>query len=423
MISLFRTLLLLSLTLVLFHHPLSAAPSQKVLVGIDVLFTPENSALLKDKRIGLITNHTAINRQLKPTRELLKSHADTYNYTVVALFAPEHGITGLAYASESVKNEKDKDGLPIYSLHGKTRRPTKEMLKGIDLLIYDIQDVGARSYTYMTTLFYVMEEAAKLSIPVIVLDRPNPINGLVIDGPMLENKWRSMVGYINVPYCHGMTIGELAQFFNHEYQIDCKLKVIPMEGWKRHMSFKDTGLTWVPTSPNIPEATTAFYYPITGLLGELQVVNIGIGYTLPFKIVGAPWIDAEAFSKQLNQQKFPGIAFLPFYFRPFFGRFSGKDCQGVQVVVTDPTIYKPVSTQYLIIGVLKNLYPEQMKKALEAAKGHIEMFSKVNGTDKVYDIMTATGPIIWKLRGLHQTEREAFLAVREKHLIKSYATK
>ena len=199
------------------------------------------------------------------------------------------------------------------------------MLKGIDLLIYDIQDIGSRSYTFLSTLLYVMEEAAKQQIKVMVLDRPNPINGIVMDGPMLEEKWRSFLGYINVPYCHGMTIGELAQYFNGEYKIGCDLEVIPMKGWKRTMSFKDTHLPWVPTSPHVPEAETALVYPVTGILGELGIVNIGIGYTLPFKLIGAPWIQAEAFAEQLNQQQFPGVRFLPFYYRPFYGKFEGEN--------------------------------------------------------------------------------------------------
>lgn len=389
----------------------------KVKVGIDTLFLEDHSKILKGKKIGLITNHTAINRNQIPSREVIKNEASKKGYTLTALFAPEHGITGAAYQSENIKDQKDTDGIPIFSLHGKTRRPTETMLKGIDILLYDIQDIGSRSYTYISTLFYAMEEAAKKKIPVVVLDRPNPINGLVVDGPMLNEKWRSIVGYINVPYCHGMTIGELAKCFNEEYAVGCDLTVIPMTGWKRHMSFQDTGLTWIPTSPNIPEATTPFFYPMTGLLGELQIVNIGIGYTLPFKIVGAPWISGEEFTKHLNDQKFPGVAFLPFYFRPFYGRFAHENCEGCQIIVTNPKTFKPVATQYLIIGALKNLYPDQMKKALNEAKSRQEMFAKVNGTEEVYRIITEVEHIIWPLRTLHQKEREQFLETRKKYLI------
>lgn len=413
-----------SLIFVLFFNIMLTAAfvsaNPKVQVGIDLLCSEENVGLLQGKRVGLITNHTAINAQLRPTREVLKEKALCHGYTVSALFAPEHGIDGSAYSESLIQDSADPDGVPIYSLHGATRRPTKEMLKNIDLLLYDIQDIGTRSYTYITTLFYAMEEAAAHRIPVVVLDRPNPVNGVVVDGPMLEEKFRSMVGYINVPYCHGMTIGELAQFFNSEYNIGCKLTVIPMKGWKRHMSFHETGLVWIPTSPNIPDANTPFYYPMTGLLGELQLVSIGIGYTLPFKVIGAPWIDAHKFAKSLNDQKFPGVSFLPFYFRPFFGRFAREDCQGVLIVITDPRRYKPVCTQYLLMGILKTLYPQQFKQAMAHSSSRKTMFCQVNGTEEIYRILTEKGPIVWKLNSVHQKEREAFLKVRQKYLISAY---
>lgn len=389
-------------------------------LGIDRLFTPEYSHLLKGKRIGLITNHTAINHQRRSTIDLFKSHSSSFHYTLSALFAPEHGLTGGQYADEKVPNSHDAAGIPIYSLHGETRRPTNTMLQNIDLLVYDIQDIGSRSYTYISTLFYVMEEAAKWQIPVIVLDRPNPLSGLVVDGPLLEDKWRSFVGYINVPYCHGLTVGELALYFNGEYQIGCSLTVISMQGWKRQMTFADTQLTWIPTSPHIPEAQTAFYYPTTGLLGELQLVNIGVGYTLPFKIVGAPWIDAQVFSQKLNEQKFPGVYFHPFYYRPFFGRFAQEDCQGVLIVITDPKKYLPVTTQYLLIGMLKSLYPKQFAEALAKSAHRQEMFNKVNGTAEVYRILKEEKYVTWKLRLLHQEQRQAYLTRRKPYLIPAY---
>lgn len=406
--------------LLLLPFWVQAAYSPIITVGADNLFTEQYVDLVKGKRIGLITNHTAVNRKMQSTIDALKSHAKSHHYTLVALFAPEHGITGASHASEHIEDEKDPDGLPIYSLHGKTRRPTPHMLKGINLLIYDIQDIGSRSYTFSTTLYYVMEEAAKLNIPVLVLDRPNPINGIVVDGPMLEDKWRSMVGYINVPYCHGMTIGELAQFFNTEYKIHCQLEVVPMIGWNRKMTFQDTGLPWIPTSPYIPEATTPFFYPTTGILGELNIVNIGIGYTLPFKVVGAPWIDAKKFANSLNQQKFPGVRFEPFHYKPFYGKFSGQDCEGVLIVITNPLIYKPVTTQYLLIGILKSLYPQKFKDAITSASSRKEMFTKVNGTAEVFRVISEDVNIVWKLRTLHEKERERFLTLRKKYLNPNY---
>lgn len=387
-------------------------------LGIDQLFQQsEYTSLLRGKRIGLVTNHTAINAQCKTTFDILKQHAAKQGYTIQALFAPEHGLNGASYADESVSHRKNSDGLPIYSLYGSTRRPTAEMLKNIDLIIYDIQDIGSRSYTYISTLFYVMEEAAKFHLPVLVLDRPNPINGLTIDGPMLEDKWRSFVGYINVPYCHGMTIGELARYFNSEYKINCQLTVIPMQGWKRQMTFADTGLPWVPTSPHVPEASTAFYYPTTGIIGELSLVNIGIGYTLPFKLIGAPWIQADAFAQRLNAQRFPGVKFYPFHYRPFFGRFANQNCQGVLIMVTDHEHYLPVTTQYLILGILKTMYPKHFQDGLKQSKNHVRLFHQVNGTDEVYRILTEDKYVIWKLRDVHQKERELFRSKRLNYLI------
>lgn len=407
-----------TLLLILFCGPLSS--EAVVQVGAERLFSPEYRELLKGKRIGLVTNQTAIDKQMHHVSEHLLNNAKEGRYKVVAFFSPEHGFRGQGLAWEHIEDETHRSGIPIYSLHGSTRRPTEQMMRGIDLLIFDIQDIGSRSYTYLSTMCYCMEEAAKRQIPFIVLDRPNPINGLIIDGPMLETRRRSFVGYINVPYCHGMTSGELAQFFNAEYKVGCNLTVIPMEGWQRHMTFTDTGLPWVPTSPQIPEADSPLFYPTTGILGELQMVSIGIGYTLPFKVVGAPWVNSRRFAEALNKQNFPGVQFMPFYFRPFYGRFKQQDCGGVLIHITDHTVYKPVSTQYLLIGVLKSLYPQEFKKALEASANRKEMFGKVNGTDEIYRIISRERYIVWKLRAVHEKERQQFAEQRKPYLIPSY---
>lgn len=404
-----KTLLLLLIT--------ACLSAESVKVGCECI----DYSLFRKKRVGLITNHTAINSKMQLTVDVLKENSKKYDFALVTLFAPEHGIHGGIHQEKEVK-ESHYSGIPVVSLYnnGAPKRLTPENLKAIDLLVYDIQDIGSRSYTYATTLYYAMESAAQSGTHVVVLDRPNPINGLTIDGPMLDPKWRSPVSYINVPYCHGMTIGELAQFFNGEYKIGCRLTVVKMEGWKREMSFADTGLTWVPTSPQMPEATTALYYPTTGILGELQMVNIGIGYSLPFKVIGAPWIDAELFSQSLNKQNFPGVYFKPFHYSPFWGRFAQKECQGVLIIVHDPKIYKPVTTQYLLIGILKSLYPKQFKEALEASQSRKEMFCKVNGTEEVYRLVKEVKHIVYELKGLHEKERAAFLPIRNKYLIKEY---
>jgi uncharacterized protein YbbC (DUF1343 family) len=282
--------------------------------------------------------------------------------------------------------------------------------------VYDIQCTGVRAYTYPSTLFYMMEAAAKAGIEVVVFDRPNPINGLIVDGLMMEDKWRSFIGYINVPYCHGMTIGELAKFFNAEYKVGCNLTVIPMKGWKRSMSFRDTGLQWIPPSPNVPEADTPLFCPATGLLGELQICNIGIGFTLPFKIVGASWIKAIEFADTLNAQKLAGVHFQPFYYKPFWGMSKGAECQGVLIQITDRKVYRPVAVQYLILGILKSLYPKEFMLRL-GKTGPKDLFCKANGTELVYQIISDEKYPAWKLIDLQKTEREAFMSVRKKYLM------
>lgn len=413
-----RMLSFLAFIFLFCPHP---ADGSQVQPGVEQLFSPACHTLLDGKQIGLITNHTAINSHGHSTLDLFKQNMATLNYSLKAVFAPEHGLTGVHYAGETVPHDRDEEGRPIYGLYGPTRRPTPAMLAGIDLLVYDIQDLGSRSYTYSSTLFYIMEEAAKAGIPVLVLDRPNPLGGLLVDGPMLEKEWRSFVGYINVPYCHGLTIGELARYFNGEYRIGCLLTVVPMVGWKRHMTFEETGLAWIPTSPHIPEARTAFYYPASGLLGELSLVNIGVGYTLPFKVVGAPWINAEHFSKQLNAQGIPGVRFQPFHYRPFFGKFAGQACHGVLIVMTDPHTFLPVSTQYLLMGMLKSLYPTPFQEAMKSVSSDCQkMFNKVNGTAEVHRLLKEEPYPFWKLRGLHQKERAVYLQKRQAYLLPDY---
>ena len=389
---------------------------KKIDLGVDVFFAEGYCKQLKGKKVGLVTNHTGVDGKLHPTLDLFLQAQN--ELTLSAIFTPEHGLTGHAYAAELIEKEEKIQGIPVYSLHGKTRRPTDQMLANVQVLIFDIQDIGCRSYTFCTTLFYVMEQAAKKHIPVIVFDRPNPINGLIVDGPMLQDKWRSFIGYVNVPYCHGMTIGELARFFNQEYKIGCNLKVVPMKGWKREMSFKDTHLAWIPTSPHIPEADTPLFYATTGMLGELSLVSIGIGYTLPFKIVGAPWIRADKFASSLNAQKLPGVHFQPFYFRPQYGLYKGKDCEGVLLVVTNEKTYKPIVVQSLLLGTLKALYPHKVQEKLSSlSRQNKNLFCLACGNADVLDILSKEKYVSWKLIQYQKEERETFLLLREKYLL------
>ncbi|HSW85862.1 MAG TPA: DUF1343 domain-containing protein [Rhabdochlamydiaceae bacterium] len=406
------------LKLLIILLPCFAFSQPKIELGVDVFFKDGYVELLKNKKVGLITNHTGVDRHLRSSIDLFKQHALSKEFSLIALFAPEHGINGKAYAGEKCDDVKTKGSIPIYSLHGSSKRPTDEMLKEIDVLIYDIQDIGSRSYTYATTLFYVMEEAAKKKIQVIVLDRPNPLNGIIVDGPMLNSKWRSFFGYVNVPYCHGMTVGELAQFFNTEYQVGCNLKIIPMRGWERSMNFKETGLAWIPTSPHIPESDTPLFYASTGILGELDIVNIGVGYTTPFKVIGAPWIDSTFLSEKLNAQRLPGVKFVPFNYRPFYGSYKGQDCQGSMIVVTDQSIYRPLAVQYLIIGILKSLYPKEVEKKLASVTtAQKALFCKVNGNEEMFSLLLKEKFVAWKLIQFNESERKEFLSIRQKYLL------
>lgn len=397
-----------------FFFVCSVWSQPKISLGVDLFFDEGHFKRFEGKKIGLIVNQTSVNCQQDSTLSLFLNKAP--DVKIVALFSPEHGLKGRGYAWENIGHGSEGE-LPVYSLHGETRRPKPEMLKGIDVLFYDIQCTGVRAYTYSTTLFYVMEEAAKAGIEVVVFDRPNPINGLIVDGPMLEERWRSYIGYINVPYCHGMTIGELARFFNSEYKVGCKLEVISMRGWRRSMSFVDTGLSWIPPSPNVPEPDTSLFCPTTGILGELQIVNIGIGFSLPFKIVGAPWINAKDFAEKLNAQKIPGVHFQPYHFRPFWGRYKGVDCEGVLIRITDSKNYRPLAVQYLILGMLKSLYPKEFTKRFEESRSAKDLFCKANGTEAIYNILLEEKYPAWKLIEFQKKERDAFLEIRKKYLL------
>jgi uncharacterized protein YbbC (DUF1343 family) len=370
---------------------------------------------LRGMRVGLITNHTGINKEGVSTFDLFAGNKN--GFSLAAVFAPEHGFLGCINAGLKVEDQK-KDKWMIYSLHGKTRRPTKEMLEGIDVLVYDIQDIGTRSYTYATTLYYVMEEAAKKKIPVIVLDRPNPLGGHLVDGPMLEKNVRSFIGYIDVPFCHGLTIGELAGYFNEEYKIGCDLKVVPMKGWKRTMTFAETGVFWIPTSPNIPEPITPLFSATTGLIGELGIVSIGIGTTLPFKVVGAPWICAKDFSQKLQAQRCEGVCFIPFYFKPQYGLYAGENCEGVLLVITNPRAMKPVMVQHLVLGMLKSMYTDVVEKKLSSlGEDKKDLFCKAEGGGKIFSIFCSEKYPAWKMIEHQSKERQLYLEKRKKYLL------
>jgi len=381
-----------------------------LLLGIDN-FLVKYLHLVKGKRVGLLTNPSGVNRNLLATSDLL-FHNDQVD--LKALFGPEHGIRGAIYAGEKITTTEDKKtGLSIFSLYGKTRKPSPEMLKDIDVILIDIQDIGLRAYTYIYTMAMVMEAASEQGKHVIVLDRPNPLGGNRVEGNLVEKKYFSFVGLYPIPYQHGMTIAELALFFNSEFDINCNLDVIPMVGWTREMLWGDTGLNWVPTSPHVPHWQSILYMGATGTFGELGVLSEGVGYTSPFEIVGAPWINSEDFSTQLNRLNIPGIYFRPLYFKPYYAHYAGQICQGVQLHVTDPSIFQPYSTGLHIMQVHMKLYPEQN---LFSKENRVNMFNKVVGTAEIRNMLT-TGLTINEIEKTWSPELEKFKIKREKYLL------
>lgn len=389
-------------------------------VGVDRLFQPEFVHLVRGKKVGVVTNHTGINSSYVKTEQIFIEESKKKTCTLVCFFCPEHGFRGTEMACIAVENDMHECGVPIYSLHGTTRRPTDEMLKDVEVLVFDLQDIGCRSYTYASTLFYIMEEAARRKIGVVVLDRPNPMGGEYVEGPMMEEPFRSFVGYINVPYCHGMTVGELSLFFQKEYALSCSLHVVPMSGWKRSMRFQDTGLMWMPPSPHVPTEMSAFFYPSTGILGTFSsFLNIGIGYTLPFQIITAPWMDAKRFSAHLNKAKLPGVHFHETWIRPFWGPWKETVCQGVQVIITDHKLFCPMKTFYLILSTLREIYPSKTLAALKKL-GSDSLFYKVCGTKRIAEIVQQEEHPYHALLELHKDERQAFLKKRNEYLMKDY---
>jgi uncharacterized protein YbbC (DUF1343 family) len=327
----------------------------QVLTGIDVLERDEFRQL-KGMRVGLVTNHTGRDRAGRPTIDVLYRAAGV---RLVALFSPEHGIRG--QADDKVSDSKDEQtNLPIYSLYGESRRPLPEQLKDLDAIVFDIQDIGTRFYTYISTLGYVMEEAARAHLPVFVLDRPNPINGTDVEGPVADNDKLSFTAYHTLPVRHGMTVGEIARLFNDTRKIGCDVRVVKMENYRRSMWFDSTNLVWVNPSPNMRSLTEATLYPGVGLL-ETTNLSVGRGTDTPFEIVGAPWLDGQRLASLLNERALAGVRFIPVRFTPRSSVFKNEECGGINLIVTDRTQFRPVLTGLEIAAALRRLYPAEWK--------------------------------------------------------------
>ena len=367
---------------------MDASAGVTVKPGIEVL-KERGFEGLKGKRVGLVTNPSGVDRYLNSTIDILYNAPGV---ELVALYGPEHGVRGDVYAGGKVSDTKDAaTGLPVYSLYGATRKPTSQMLEGVDVMVYDIQDVGARSYTFISTLGLVMEACAAKGIEVMVLDRPNPLGGNKIEGCYVEQPFNSFVSQYRIPYIYGLTVGELARMINEEglnkgqlgnqESVKCKLTVVPMEGWERDMLYEDTGLPWVLPSPNIPFKDTPMYYSAAGICGELYgFMDIGIGYTLPFQVFGATWLDPDKLKARLESYGLPGISFRTIWYKPIAGSRKGELVKGLQYFFTDYENARVTETQFYVMQAVAELYPD--KKAFEIISGY-GLFDKVCGTDYV----------------------------------------
>jgi uncharacterized protein YbbC (DUF1343 family) len=360
--------------------------SANVLNGLDVL-ERDGFAALEGRRVALITNATGVNKNLVSNIDLLHRAP---NVDLVALFGPEHGVRGDISAGDYVETYVDElTGVTVFSVYGATRKPTQEMLEGVDVLLYDIQDVGSRSYTFISTMGLAMEAAAEKGIELWVLDRPNPLGGK-IEGNITEPDYISFVSQFEIPYVYGMTSGELARFLNEEGMLTggarVELRVIEMENWNRDMSFEDTGLPWVPTSPHIPHRHTAIYYTATGIVGELQTLSEGVGYTMPFEIMGAPWIDSHAMTDRMNALGLDGVSFRPITWRPYYGRHQGEVLHGVQFYIDDISNVNIMSLQFLFMQEHHAMHPD--RNPFETTDARIRMFDRVAGSSQVRELFT-----------------------------------
>lgn len=398
-----RTLLVLCIAL---SGAAQAAPlpHAKVVLG-DEVFLSGAWHELNGRCVGVVTNQTGVTSRLVNIVDAIRANG---RICIKAIYSPEHGLRGDRAAGAFVESYTDsRSGLPVYSLYGKQRHPNAQMLDGVDVLLFDIQDVGSRTYTYVSTMAYVMEAAKQYGKEVWILDRPNPIGGTVVEGPVLDPKYKSFIGLYPIAMRHGMTVGELARMFNDEFGIAAHLRVIAMQGYNRKMLWPDTGLEWVQTSPNMPEWSTAIVYPCTGLLDKVGL-SPGIGTTRPFKYVGAQNIDAYALADRLNARDLPGVFFRPNYWTPFFGDLKDKQVAGVELVITDPYVFRAVPTAVEITTALRATTPS----AVHVDKG----LSTDWGTDTFGNAISA-GESTSEIEAQWQPGLTHFLSIRKKYLL------
>jgi uncharacterized protein YbbC (DUF1343 family) len=389
--------------------------STRVRLGDEVLADSGFSAL-KGKRVGLITGPSGVTGDLRSTVDLLNAGK---GFKLVALFGAEHGIYGDVPAGNSVANKTDtRTGLPVHSLYGDTRKPTPEMLQGLDALVYDLQDTGCRSYTFISTMGEAMDACGKAGMEFIVLDRPNPLSGARVEGPMVKDHFRSFVGRWDVPYVYGLTCGELARMINGEHWIEhpCRLTVVPMKHWSRSMVWDETGLPWVPTSPHVPHGDSPMFQVATGMLGEIGGVSTGVGYTIPFQCIAAPNLDRYRLADYLNQQHLPGVRFKPTTFKPYYFAFKDQQLTGVQVFITDRHTAPLTAINFYAIQALKAVSGHDLFAEAQAANKNFSMFDKVNGSDENREAFQA-GHSASQIVASWGAANEAFRKQRAKYLL------
>jgi uncharacterized protein YbbC (DUF1343 family) len=404
----FSILHFLIIVAILSLGPLQARATSKhsghaarVQTGLDVL-EAQKFAALRGKHVGIITNHTGRDSQERSTVDVL-SHAA--GVQIVAMFSPEHGLAGRN--DEKIVSTKDPStGLPVYSLYGETLRPTDEMLKGIDALVFDVQDAGVRFYTYTVTMAYCMEEAAKRNIAFFVLDRPNPLGGQIVEGPMLDADKTNFVGYFPLPVRYGLTIGELAQFFNAENHIGADLHVIAMKNWHRNYFFESTGIKWIPPSPNLRTIKGSILYPGIEILQNAGV-SVGRGTETPFEEFGAPWLNGDEVASALNERHLPGVHFAAKPFIPIAGLYAGQRCGGVAARVTDRAAVRSMRVGLEVAAILQKLYPKQFDVS--------KLIELVGNSDTIQQLQSGVAPekivASWSdaLAAFEQTRRKYFL--------------
>jgi uncharacterized protein YbbC (DUF1343 family) len=387
----------------------------EVRLGNEVL-ADHGFRLLRGKRVGLITNPSGVDRDLHSTVDILRSSPQV---NLVALFGPEHGIYGDVPAGDHIESRQDpRTGLPVHSLYGATRKPSPEMLQGLDVIVYDLQDTGCRSYTFISTMGLAMEACGQAGVEFIVLDRPNPLGGERVEGPLVTDGFRSFVSQWNVPYVYGMTCGELARMINGERWItnQCKLTVVPMKGWKRSMVWRDTRLPWVPTSPHVPHGDSPLFQVATGMLGELGGVSTGIGYTLPFQCIAAPDLDPQKTADLLNAYQLPGVRFKPVTYKPYYFAFQDRPLGGVQLYFTDPVRAPLTAVNFYALEAVKQLAGRDLFAEALKSNRNFNMFDKVNGTDASRKALQAGVPAC-QIAESWRADETAFRKQRKKYLL------